>query len=158
MRRFFVLYTVVGVFVAIAATSAFSQDASVSESAKAPAQAAPAAPAAAPAAPQVKDIAIYGEVQAVNAVANTLSVQYYDYDSDSEKTAEVTVTADTKLENARAVSDVKKGDWVDVTYVLSDGKNMAKTVSVEKEEPAVEPAGGMAGSAGSTATDTSPDE
>ena len=140
MKRFLSVNIIISVFMAIAAMSAFSQDT------------APAAPAA-PAAPQAKEIAIYGEVQAVNAVANTLSIQYYDYDSDSEKTTEVVVGADTKLENAKTVSDVKKGDWVDVTYSVSDGKNMAKTVSVEKEEPASEPAAGA-----QAVSDTASDE
>jgi len=63
-----------------------------------------------------------------------LAVQYYDYDSDSEKTADIAVNADTKLENASALGDVKKGDWVDVTYVIKDGKKAASLVTVEKEE------------------------
>jgi hypothetical protein len=134
----------------IAVTSAFSQDAvPASESTKA----ATPAQAVAPAVPQAKEIAIYGEVQAVNATANTLSVQYYDYDSDSEKTVEVSVAADTKMENAKSASDVKKGDWVDVTYIVSGGKNLAKTVSVEKEEPASEPAAGTAPAAPDTSSD-----
>jgi len=42
------------------------------------------------------------------------------------------------LENAKAIGDIKKGDWVDITYTTSAGKNLAKAVSVEKEEPAQE--------------------
>lgn len=145
MKRPLGVYIMISVIMAFAATSAFSQ-------ATPPAAESAKAETAAPAASQAKEISIYGEVQAVNAVANTLSVQYYDYDSDSEKTAEVVVGADTKMENAKAASDVKKGDWVDVTYVASGGKNMAKTVSVEKEEPATEPM------AGPSATGASSDE
>lgn len=140
MRRSLRFYIIISVIMAVAAVPAFSQDA-----APAPKDTKAAVPApAAPAEPQAKEIAIYGEVQAVNAVANTLSVQYYDYDSDSEKTAEVSVGADVKMENAKAIGDVKKGDWVDVTYVVSGGKNIAKSVAVEKEEPAVEQAGAPA--------------
>jgi len=83
---------------------------------------------------QMKELSIYGEVQAVNAASNSLTVQYYDYDSDEERSIDITLGADTKLENAKGINDIKKADWVDVTYEVSGGKNMAKTVSVEKEE------------------------
>lgn len=96
-----------------------------------------AAPAAAQA--QAKETAIYGEVQSVDAAAGTISVQYYDYDSDGEKTAVIAAAKETVMENAKAVGDIKKGDWVDVTYTTADGKNTAKMISVEKEEPATEP-------------------
>ena len=120
MARSFRSYIIISIIMMLAATSAFSQ--------------APEATKPEPA--QSKEIAIYGEVQSVNAAANTVSVQYYDYDSDSEKIAEIAVGKDAKMENAKAVSDIKKGDWVDVTYTVVDGHNMASMVSVEKEEPA----------------------
>lgn len=117
---------------------AFSQE---TDNTSASEQTASAPAPAAEAAPQVKETAIYGEVQAVDATAGTLSVQYYDYDSDSEKTAEIAVNIDTKLENVSALGDVKKGDWIDVTYVVNNEKNVAKVVTVEKEEtPAPEEA------------------
>ena len=105
----------------------------VAQSSDAPAvkDTAPAQPAA-----TAKEIAIYGEVQNVNAPAATIAVQYYDYDSDTEKTTEVVAGNNVKLENAKTVADIKKGDWVDVTYTVVDGKNIASLISVEKEEPA----------------------
>lgn len=81
-----------------------------------------------------KELAIYGEVQSVNAQLNSMTIQYYDYDSDEEKTVDLLVGKDTKLENANSINDVKQGDWVDVTYALSGEKNIAKTIAVEKEE------------------------
>jgi hypothetical protein len=99
------------------------------------------APAPAPEAPQAKEIAIYGEIQSVDAAGGKLAVQYYDYDSDSEKTATVVVDKDSKIENAGSLNDIKKGDWADVTYVLKGDNNIAKLVTVEKEEvAATEPA------------------
>lgn len=95
---------------------------------------------------QSKDVAIYGEVQSVNAAAASMSVQYYDYDSDSEKTIEIAVDKDTKIENAATIGDVNKGDWVDVAYVPAEGRNLAKTISVEKED-VIEPAEGQASGA-----------
>lgn len=85
-------------------------------------------------APQAKELAIYGEVQDVNAASGSISVQYYDYDTDEEKTASIFTDKDTKIENAATLNDIKNGDWVDVTYDVSAGKNIAKFIMVEKEE------------------------
>ena len=83
-----------------------------------------------------EELSIYGEVQTVDADGQTITVQYYDYDTDEEKTSEIMTGKDTKLDNAASIADIKKGDWVDVTYTANSGKNVAKVVSVEKEEPA----------------------
>lgn len=84
---------------------------------------------------QAKEIAIYGEIKIVNPAANSVSVQYYDYDSDEEKTIEVFSGKETKIENAPSLADIRNGDWADVTYTVSEGKNVAKTIKVEKELP-----------------------
>lgn len=83
---------------------------------------------------QQKSQNIYGEVQAVNASGGTMTVQYYDYDADEEKVIELTVSGDTRIENAPALADVKKGDWVDATFVAEGSKNTANAITVEKEE------------------------
>lgn len=81
-----------------------------------------------------EELSIYGEAQAVDASANSITVQYYDYDSDEEKTMDVVSSKDTKIENAASLGEIKKGDWIDVTYSVSEGKNVAKSIIVEKEE------------------------
>ena len=91
-----------------------------------------AAPQAAKEAP-AEEMTVYGEVKAVNAASNSVSLEYYDYDSDEEKRMEVVLDANTKLENAAALASVKEGDWIDVVYSLSDGKNLAKSVAVEED-------------------------
>ncbi len=88
----------------------------------------------APVVPDVKEMPIYGEVQSVDTASNSVTMQYYDYDTDEEKSIVVTIAADTKLENASGVSDIKKGDWMDVVYIVLADKNQAKLISVEKEE------------------------
>jgi hypothetical protein len=85
---------------------------------------------------QPQEVSIYGEVKAVNPAASSITVQYYDYDSDEEKSIEITTDSSTKMENASAVSDVKPGNWADVIYMISGGKNMAKSIIVEKDEEA----------------------
>lgn len=126
--RLFVRILAVAAIVLACAIPAFSQEAKVT-----------AAPA--PAAPEVKaeaapstDIAIYGEVRSVNATANSLTVLYYDEESYEEKTVDLIADKDTKIENAPALSGIKEGDWVDATYKLKDGKNVATLVKLEVEE------------------------
>lgn len=144
MRKY-LLYVMVAIMAAFAASYAFAQD--EASDATAPGQETPAAPATTPAPaavpvkeepPKMTELSIYGEVQAVNIQANSMTVQYYDYDNDEEKSTEITLDGNSKLENVKAIGDIKKGDWVDVAYVTSAGKNVAKSVSVEKEEPAQE--------------------
>lgn len=84
---------------------------------------------------QPKELSVYGEVQSVNTTANSLSVQYYDYDSDQEKTAEITTDKNTRIENVTGIDKIAKGDWVDVVYTVKDAKNIAVSLVVEKEEP-----------------------
>jgi len=151
MKRYGLICALALALVALLIVPAFSQEteqtaapaetATMSqEEAPAAAEAAASAPvAAAPEAAQPKDVSIYGEVLVVNAAANMLSVQYYDYDSDEERTVELSMGADTKLENAASLNDVKKGDWVDAVYTSAGGKNAAKSVMVEKEEAAPAP-------------------
>ena len=145
MNKRFVCAIVISAIVAFSAISAFSEDTQapakddkvLSKVTQAPVvQAAEGSPAEI--STKTNELSIYGEVQAVNAPASTMSVQYYDYDNDEEKTLEVALDKDSKLENVKTIGEVKKGDWVDVTYTVIGGKNTAKVVSVEVEEPAAE--------------------
>lgn len=81
-----------------------------------------------------EESAIYGEVKSVDAAACTIQVQYYDYDSDDEKTVQIKSDKKTKMENAQSLADIKEGDWVDVVYAYGVGDNIAKSIIVEKEE------------------------
>jgi uncharacterized alpha/beta hydrolase family protein len=134
MKKYFVCMMVVFGILVFSAISAFSQDP------QAPAKDdTPVAQTEAPqAAPKMSDLSIYGEVQSVNVQASSMIVQYYDYDNDEEKTLDVAVGQDSKLENVKALGEIKKGDWVDVAYIVTDGKSTAKMISVEVEEPAAE--------------------
>ena len=85
---------------------------------------------------QPQEISIYGEVKAVNPAASSMTVQYYDYDSDEEKSIDITSDSNTKMENATAITDIKQGNWADVIYTAANGKNIAKSIIVEKEEEA----------------------
>ncbi|MDP3730072.1 MAG: hypothetical protein Q8R14_00915 [Candidatus Omnitrophota bacterium] len=145
MKKHFVCITVIFALMTLSAMSAFSQGPeSPAKDNTAPSQgtqeAAVQAPQAVPAeaAARTNELSIYGEVQAVNVQGASMSVQYYDYDNDEEKTLEVSLDKDSRLENVKAIGEVKKGDWVDVTYTVAGGRNMAKSVSVETEEVGAE--------------------
>ena len=80
------------------------------------------------------ELSIYGEIQSVNAQAASITVQYYDYDSDEEKTLEAVFDKNSKLENVKAIDEIKKGDWVDIICTTAAGKNIVLTLSVDKED------------------------
>ena len=87
--------------------------------------------------PQSNETSINGEVQSVDAVTNSLTVQYYDYESGQQKGIEITVNKDTKIGNVSSLADIKRGDKANVTYMVSDAKNIAKSMWLEKgKEPA----------------------
>ena len=125
MRRYvFILTTLTIILAAVPLFSEENKTDAVTPSQKG-ASAAPAQP---------KELAIYGEIQSINAASNSINIQYYDYESDEEKTVDVIIDPETKMENANTLNDIKAGDWADVTYALSGEENIAKSVALEKEE------------------------
>ena len=69
---------------------------------------------------------ITGEVTAVDAKANTITVK--------SKKAEATVSVDEKTKftpKGKTIADVKAGEKVMVKYTEADGKNTAKSVKIE---------------------------
>ena len=136
MKRYVLAILIMGFFVVNGycqdnqPPAAQSQTQAVAETAATP------EPAAAEKVAQPQEISIYGEVKVVNPASSSLTIQYYDYDSDEEKTIEIVTDSTTKMENAATISDVKQGNWADVIYTAAGGKNTAKSIIVEKEEEA----------------------
>ena len=87
---------------------------------------------------KAEEISIYGEIKSVNIATNSVVVQYYDYDSDNEKSIEIMTDNNTKIEGVLAVTDIKQGNWADINYTLVNGKNVAKSIVVEKDDTATE--------------------
>ena len=133
MKRYVLAIVFVGLFV----VQGYSQD-NQSPSGQDTPQVATEAPALAPAtsnkSAQPEEISIYGEIKAVNPPSSSITVQYYDYDSDQEKSIEITADTNTKLENAATINNIKQDSWADVIYTAANGKNIAKSIIVEKEE------------------------
>lgn len=130
-------YALVVLFIALFASRGYCQERQVSNdqdaSQIAGAAAAPAQTAGVDAA-KPEEISIYGEVKSVNAAAGSIVVQYYDYGSDNEKSVEITADNNTKIEGASTVNDIKQESWADIDYTAVNGKNIAKSIAVEKED------------------------
>ena len=96
MKRYVLAILFVGLFV----VQGYSQD-NQSPSGQDTPQVSTEAPALAPAtsekSAQPEEISIYGEIKAVNPTSNSITVQYYDYDSDQEKSIEITADTNTKI-------------------------------------------------------------
>lgn len=85
-----------------------------------------------------QETSIYGEIKSVNTATSSIVVQYYDYDNDKDKSVEITTDNNTKMEGGLTINDVNQGDWVDINYTVADGKNIAKSIEIEKEDAATE--------------------
>lgn len=77
---------------------------------------------------------LWGEVVSVDAQNNALVVKYLDYETESEKELNIVADEKTTYENVQSLLDVKPLDTVSIDYIISDAKNIAKNISVEKPE------------------------
>lgn len=78
---------------------------------------------------------IWGEVTSVDLENRVFVVKYLDYETDQEK--EITINTDEKTvyENIKSLEEMRPTDTLSVDYIISsDGKNIAKNVSIEKPE------------------------
>src|SRR5512135_846896 len=109
MKKYVLTILIVGLF-AVPAYSQDDQSPATQTTARPAAEAAATAPATTEKAVQPQEVSIYGEVKAVNPALNSMTVQYYDYDTDEEKSIEITADKDTKMENAAVINDIKQGN------------------------------------------------
>jgi hypothetical protein len=77
---------------------------------------------------------LWGEVISVNPQEQSMSVKYLDYDSDMEKTIELVSDAGTKFEEVKGLDEIKPQDTVSIEYLVKDGKNVARGITVERIE------------------------
>lgn len=76
----------------------------------------------------------WGVVSSISA--DQIVVTEQDYETDKEVAVTYTVNPETKLKNVDSLKDVKVGDSIEIDYVVKDGKNMAKIITIEK--PSIE--------------------
>ncbi len=79
---------------------------------------------------------VWGEVTSIDAQNKALNLKYLDYETDQEKEMSVATDDSTVYENAKMLSDIQPKDNISVDYVVKDGKNIAKTIGLEKAEDA----------------------
>ncbi len=77
---------------------------------------------------------LWGEVVSVDTTAKTMIVKYLDYETDTEKEITINVDDKTTYENAKSLDEIKTQDTLSIDYVAVDGKDIAKNISVEKNE------------------------
>lgn len=83
---------------------------------------------------------LWGEVSSLDIPNNKITINYFDYETDAEKAAKISVDDNTKYENIRSLNDIKLNDTISIDYALSaDGKYIAKNISIEKLEEASAP-------------------
>jgi hypothetical protein len=78
---------------------------------------------------------VWGEVIAVDAAKNEFMVKYLDYETDQEKELTLSVDGKTAFENVRSLAEMKAQSQAGIDYIVSsEGKNIARNVSVENME------------------------
>lgn len=79
---------------------------------------------------------VWGEVASVDAPGKVLTLKYLDYDTDEEKELLLAVDDLTGYENVKSLEEIKVKDFLSVDYISGDGKNTARSISLEKSEAA----------------------
>lgn len=79
---------------------------------------------------------LWGEVVSIDAGAKSLVVKYLDYDTDEEKTINISVTGETTFQEVKDFDGIKAQDTVSVEYEVKEGKNCAKDITVEQIDDA----------------------
>ena len=75
---------------------------------------------------------IWGEVLSVDERKSEIKVNYLDYETGEEKEIIITCDPETIFENVSSISEIKVGDSISCDYVIKEGKNIAKFISVEE--------------------------
>lgn len=78
---------------------------------------------------------LWGELISVDTPNKTVLVKYLDYETETEKEISITVDDKTTYENVKSIDEIKPQDTVSIDYIVnSEGKNLAKNISLEKPE------------------------
>ncbi len=79
---------------------------------------------------------VWGEVTSIDAQDKVFTLKYLDYDTDEEKELLLAVDDLTGYENVKSLEEIKVKDFLSVDYLSGDGKNTARSISLEKPEAA----------------------
>ncbi len=79
---------------------------------------------------------VWGEVVNVDSLGKAFTLKYLDYETDQEKELPLTVDDATSYQNFKSLDDIQPKDNLSIDYIAKDGKNIAKSISLEKSESA----------------------
>ena len=83
---------------------------------------------------------IWGEVVSADSASKSVAIKYLDYETDQEKDMTIGVDEKTTYENIKSIDEIKPKDTLSIDYIVgTDGKNVAKNISLEKPESAPAP-------------------
>ena len=83
---------------------------------------------------------IWGEVVSADSASKSVAIKYLDYETDQEKDMTIGVDEKTTYENIKSIDEIKPKDTLSIDYIAgTDGKNVAKNISLEKPESAPAP-------------------
>jgi len=78
---------------------------------------------------------VWGEVTNLDIKADIVTLKYLDYENDQEKELALVVDGNTVYDNLKSFDEIKIKDTLSIDYkVTSDGKNLAKNISLEKSD------------------------
>lgn len=77
---------------------------------------------------------VWGEVVSIDASNKTLLLKYLDYETDQEKEISIIIDDSTSYDNIRTLGEIRPKDNLSIDYIPKDGKNIAKTIGLEKAE------------------------
>lgn len=84
---------------------------------------------------------VWGEVTSVDAPGKAVTLKYLDYETDQEKELLLTADESTVYENIKSLDEIKPKDNLSVDYTPENGKNMAKSINLERPDDSEAAAG-----------------
>jgi hypothetical protein len=77
----------------------------------------------------------WGEVTNLDSQAKTLTLKYFDYETDQEKELVLAVDEKTAYENIKSFDEIKVKDTLSIDYAAGpENKNVAKNISLERPD------------------------
>jgi hypothetical protein len=101
----------------------------------------------------------WGEVVNLDSAGKTITLKYLDYETDQEKDIVLAVDEKTVFENIKSFEEIKIKDTLSIDYTVgSDGKNMAKNISLESPDSSAVVPGQAVGDAKQADTQDAPEQ
>ncbi len=76
-----------------------------------------------------------GTVLSVNADANEIAITEYDWNTDAEVNVTYSVDPAVQVENIASWKELASGNYIDIEYVVKDGKRIAKYINLYQQAP-----------------------